>query len=155
MDDALPIDARDATPASGPRGPKMRLRSVEQIGIVTAVSGSKLSFALLNSALVSGGRADYERVQVGALVKISTPTTSAFGFIESIAFQRAPTGGAPDSLAIANVELLGELGGSGLDVGPRFSRGISVYPALAASVFMASSDELTLIYAKPKAWTVQ
>jgi hypothetical protein len=155
MDDALPIAARDATPASGPRGPRMRPRSVEQIGIVTAVSGSKLSFALLNSALVSTGQADYERAQVGALVRISTPSTSAFGFIESIAFQRAPTGGAPDSLAIANVELLGELGGSGLDVGPRFSRGISVYPALAASVFMASSDDLTLIYAKPKAWTVQ
>ena len=157
MDDAVPIGARDTAPVNGTQSTRTQSRAprdAAQIGIVTAVSGSKLSFALLNSALASAGQADYERAQVGALVKISTPSTAAFGFIESIAFQRAPTGGSPDSLAIAHVELLGELAARASDGSPKFSRGISVYPALAASVFMASPDDLTLIYAKPKAWTV-
>jgi hypothetical protein len=129
-------------------------RDPGQIGVVTAVSGSRLSFALLNSALVSAGQADYGRMQVGTLVKISTPSTSAFGFIESIAFQRTPTGAAPDSLAIANVELLGEIAEGASDSSRAFLRGISIYPVLAAPVFIASPDDLTFIYAKPKSWTV-
>jgi len=157
MDDALPIGGQNLAPVSAPQGAKARPQSArdrEQIGVVTAVSGSRLSFALLNSALVSAGQADYGRAQVGALVKISTPTTSAFGFLESIAFQRAPASAAPDSLAIGNVELLGELAGPASDSNRIFSRGISIYPVLAAPVFMASPEDLTLIYAKPDGWTV-
>jgi uncharacterized protein len=157
VDDTLPIGGDDVAPATGPQVVKTRPQSARdpgQIGVVTAVSGARLSFALLNSALVSSGQADYGRVQVGALVKISTPGTSAFGFIESIAFQRAPTSGAPDSLAVANVELLGEIAHRASDSSRAFLRGISNYPVLAAPVFMASPDDLTFIYAKPKTWTV-
>ena len=156
MDDVLPVGGRDTAPANGPQVAKERpqgTRDSGQIGVVTAVSGARLSFALLNAALVTAGHVDYARTQVGALVKVSTPSTSAFGFIESIAFQRAPTSGAPDSLAIANVELLGEIVDRASN-GRAFLRGISVYPVLAAPVFMASPDDLTFIYAKPKAWTV-
>lgn len=157
MDDALPMGGRDTAPASGPQAAKTQPQSTKdsgQIGVVTAVSGSRLSFALLNSALVSSGQADYSRAQVGVLVKISTPSTSAFGFIESIAFQRTPAGGPSDSLVVANVELLGEIADGGSESNRAFARGISNYPALAAPVFMASPDDLTFIYAKPKAWTV-
>lgn len=157
MDNSLPIGGNATEPARGPQVAKMRpegTRNPGQIGVVTAVSGAKLSFALLNSALVSTGQADYGLAQVGALVKISTPSTSAFGFIESIAFQRAPTSSAPDSLAVANVELLGEIADPASDASRVFSRGIAVYPVLAAPVFMASPDDLAFIYAKPQAWTV-
>lgn len=157
MDNSLPIGGSRTEPASGPQVAKTRpegTRDPGQIGVVTAVSGARLSFALLNSALVSTGQADYGLAQVGALVKISTPSTSAFGFIESIAFQRAPTSSAPDSLAVANVELLGEIADRASDESRVFSRGIAVYPVLAAPVFMASPDDLAFIYAKPQAWTV-
>jgi len=157
VDNSLPIGGNATEPARGPQVAKMRpegTRNPGQIGVVTAVSGAKLSFALLNSALVSTGQADYGLAQVGALVKISTPSTSAFGFIESIAFQRAPTSSAPDSLAVANVELLGEIADPASDASRVFSRGIAVYPVLAAPVFMASPDDLAFIYAKPQAWTV-
>ena len=157
MDNSLPIGGSRTEPASGPQVAKTRpegARDPGQIGVVTAVSGARLSFALLNSALVSTGQADYRLAQVGALVKISTPSTSAFGFIESIAFQRAPTSSAPDSLAVANVELLGEIADGASDESRVFSRGIAVYPVLAAPVFMASPDDLAFIYAKPQAWTV-
>ena len=156
MDDAAQI-TREPALTSGPKNAKTHASlppECNQIGVVTAVSGSKLSFAVLNSTLASTGHRNYERAQVGALVKISTPTTAAFGFIESIAFHRASVNGAADSVAIANVELLGELAARGPSASPTFSRGVSVYPALAASVFMASTDDLTSIYAKPKVWTV-
>jgi uncharacterized protein len=155
MDKATAVSAREF--ALRPKSSKTPLhtpRDSQQIGIVTAVSGSKLSFALLNSTLTSATHGNYEQAQVGALVKVSTPTTAAFGFIESIAFQRASVNGAADSVAIANVEFLGELAARGSSAGPAFSRGVSIYPALAAPVFMASADDLTLIYAKPKVWTV-
>lgn len=154
MDDALPMATRAIASKRAPEesGPGPRSLGDVQIGVVTAVAGSKLSFALLNAALVSASEANYERAQVGSLVKIATGTTAAFGFIESIAFQRTPSGAAPDAMAVANVELLGELTGSGAT--RHFSRGISTYPALAAPVFMAGADDLTLIYTKPKGWTV-
>jgi hypothetical protein len=156
MNDASPVAARARASARAPDDAEAAPRSgpeSAQIGVVTAVSGSKLSLALLNTALVSAGVVNYERAQVGSLVKIATPTTAAFGFIESIAFQRTPAAAAaPDSLAIAHVELLGELSGSAGS--RRFSRGVSTYPALAAPVFMASTDDLTVIYAKPEGWTV-
>ena len=157
MDDSSPTGGRNTAPTRGPQVATTQpqgTRDTGQIGVVTAVSGSRLSFALLNSALVSSGQADYSRAQVGVLVKISTPSTSAFGFIESIAFQRTPAGGPSDSLVVANVELLGEIADGGSESNRAFARGISNYPALAAPVFMASPDDLTFIYAKPKAWTV-
>jgi len=155
MNDASPVAARTMAAPRAPDEAETLPRShpeSAQIGVVTAVSGSKLSFALLNAALVNAGVANYERAQVGSLVKIATATTAAFGFIESIAFQRTPAAAAADSLAIANVELLGEL--SGANGTRRFSRGVSTYPALAAPVFMAGPDDLTVIYAKPDDWTV-
>ena len=105
MDKATAVSAREFAPR--PKSSKTPLhtpRDSQQIGIVTAVSGSKLSFALLNSTLTSAGHGNYEQAQVGALVKISTPTTAAFGFIESIAFQRASVNGAADSVAIAKMD---------------------------------------------------
>src|SRR5579872_3722011 len=84
MDDALPMAARAPARASEESDARSQPRGDgAQIGVVTAISGSKLSFALLNAALVRAGEPNYERAQVGSLVKIATAGTSTFGFIES------------------------------------------------------------------------
>ena len=157
MVDILPIEGHDRAPASGSQATKTLSQStgdVGQIGVVTAVSGSRLSFVPVNSEPAGTGHPHHERTQLGSLVKIATPNTWAFGFIESVAFQRALTTAAPDDIPLANVELLGEIVERGPDRGRAFSRGISTYPVLAAPVFMTNADDLSLIYAKPTAWTV-
>ncbi|HWI27513.1 MAG TPA: DUF87 domain-containing protein [Stellaceae bacterium] len=114
-----------------------------QIGSVVAVSGFKLSCRLFE------GRAGYGELQLGALVKVPTATSAAFGFVASIGFVDAA---APAPMAVAEIDLLGEtLAQAGT---LRFARGISVYPVLGAPVFPADSEDIGLIYARPDTWTL-
>ncbi len=118
------------------------------IGNVTAISGFKLSCVLAGD----DGALEVSNPTVGSLIKIPTRSTTAFGFIESLAL-----GGAHGSVrgeAIAHVDLLGETMLGERD-GPRvFARGISVYPVLGAPVFMATAEDIAMIYAKSSAWAL-
>jgi uncharacterized protein len=117
-----------------------------QIGIVIAVSGFKLSCLLFGGA--EAHDAGYAGVQIGALVKVPTASSAAYGFVATLSFAD-PTQAAPT--AIAEVDLLGET-----LVGARggFARGISVYPVLGSPLFAATSEDIALIYAKPNTWTL-
>jgi uncharacterized protein len=117
-----------------------------QIGIIIAVSGFKLSCLLFGG--VGAKDAGYGGVQIGALVKVPTASSAAYGFVGTLSFAD-PTQAAPT--AIAEVDLLGETL-SGARGG--FARGISVYPVLGSPLFAATSDDIALIYAKPNTWTL-
>ena len=119
-----------------------------QIGMVTVVSGFKLSCSLFGADGQAGNRAAYEHVQIGDLIKVPTSTTTSFGFVDSLAL-KDPSGGSGRGIAIAEVELLGELVARTDGKPPSFSRGISVYPVLGAAVFPASPADLDSIYSKP------
>ncbi|HUK11209.1 MAG TPA: ATP-binding protein [Stellaceae bacterium] len=140
-------DVRSVAAAQTPKNRRASARTPEQVGMVAAVSGFKLSCALFG-ADVSALAAAYERVQIGALIRIPTATTVAFGFIDSLNLRNPDPENPAQSLAIAEVELLGELT-SRRDGSTKFSRGLSVYPVLGAPVFPASADDLALIYIKP------
>ena len=128
-------------------GRKQGARSPGQIGIVAAVSGFKISCVLFGNE-AGGYGAAFERVQIGALIRIPTPTTVAFGFIDSLNL-RNPDADRPEScVAVAEVELLGELAARS-NGQVRFSRGLSVYPVLGAPAFTATAEDLALIYVKP------
>ncbi len=114
-----------------------------QIGIVVAVSGFKLS------CLLFGGEDGHVAAGIGALLKVPTATTAAYGFIASLGFA---TAGSEASPAIAEVDLLGEA--TARDGAAGFARGISVYPVLGAAVFAAAAEDIALIYAKPNTWTL-
>jgi uncharacterized protein len=117
-----------------------------QVGIVIAVSGFKLSCLLFGGA--DARDIGYAGVQIGALVKVPTGNSAAYGFVASLSFAD-PTQPAPT--AIAEVDLLGEsLGGAR----GGFARGISVYPVLGSPLVAATSEDIALIYAKPNTWTL-
>lgn len=144
MDDVATIGESETAGAQS-----AEYRSGARIGIVATVSGFKLSCILFGTETKGLTGAAYERVQIGALIGIPTSSTIAFGFVDSLALQTPSTKGTSESVAIAEVELLGELVGRGRRGKPVFSRGISVYPVLGTPVFIASADDLALIYAKP------
>lgn len=70
---------------SAPAKPPTQVR----IGTVSAVSGFKLSCVLFDAASPAANAAAYERAQIGALVKVATPSTVAFGFIDSLADRKS------------------------------------------------------------------
>jgi uncharacterized protein len=126
-----------------------RRRQPGQVGIVTSVSGFKLACLLFGGSAPGGDDAAYAKAQIGALIKVPTgPTSIAYGFIASLSFESGAT-----DIAACEIDLLGEQtvrSGSA----PSFSRGISIYPVLGAPVFPTSSEDISLIYAKPNTWTL-
>jgi hypothetical protein len=124
-----------------------------QIGDVIAVSGFRLTCKLyrVNAPGSPGGYAD---AQIGALVKIATSQSMAFGFIDSLELLHAADGDPSTAMAIAQIDLLGELISSRPGKPPSFARGISVFPVLGAPLFVATPDDLSLIYARPDTWTM-
>ena len=126
-------------------------RAPAQIGVVTAISGFKLSCLLSNTDAYG---VDRSNPTVGSLIKIPTKNSVAFGFIESLALGSGVAQVSGRGEAIANVDLLGETVSSERAGHPTFSRGISVYPVLGAPVCMATSDDIALIYAKSNAWAL-
>jgi hypothetical protein len=123
-----------------------------QIGVVTAISGFKLCCVLSNAEALG-----VERVSnptVGSLIKIPTRSTTAYGFIESLALGTGAGQSPGPAEVIAHVDLLGETAANERGDAAVFSRGISVYPVLGAPVFMANSDDIAMIYAKSNAWAL-
>lgn len=135
--------------AKAPRAPAVK-RAPGQIGIVTQVSGFKLSCVIFGPSTPGGSDSAYAFAQIGALVKVETLTSMAFGFIASLNFEFP---GTDMQIAIAEIDLLGELTGS--DAKAKFIRGISVYPVLGAPILNATGEDIKLIYAKPNSWTLQ
>jgi DNA helicase HerA-like ATPase len=136
--------------AKAPRAPAKRAPG--QIGVVTSVSGFKLSCLIFGPSTPDGTDAAYMTAQIGALVKVPTLSSSAFGFIDKLNFEYA---GTDVQIAIAEIDLLGELTGRASDRSAQFTRGISIYPVLGAPVFTATGEDIKLIYAKPNSWTLQ
>ena len=143
MDDTSP--RQELTQAS--TGQSAKMQGPGQIGAVTVVSGFKLSCALFGAEAQAGSHAAYERVQIGDLVKVPTSTTISFGFVDSLALKDRSGGGR--AVAVAEVELLGEMAARADGAPPSFARGISVYPVLGAPVYAASPADLESIYSKP------
>jgi hypothetical protein len=125
-------------------------RAPGQIGVVTQVSGFKLSCVIFGPSTPGGTDSAYASAQIGALVKVPTFTSTAFGFIASLTFEFA---GTDMQIAVADIDLLGEVTGG--DAKAKFIRGISVYPVLGAPIFNATGEDIKLIYAKPNSWTLQ
>src|SRR6202035_2844068 len=81
----------------------------QPIGVVTAVTGFKLTCLLQGPAAPSQGSAAYGVAQIGSLVKVPTPNAMAFGFIETLTLHQRATDAAAQRAATAEIELLGEL----------------------------------------------
>ena len=123
-----------------------------QIGSVAEVSGYRVVCEMLAPPSSDSG-SQYTSAQIGTVVKIVTPTTFAFGFVDSIAFE-SPIPGETRRSARTEIDLLGEVSRVGDSTGGVFARGISVYPVLGAAAFIASDEDVAQIYGKPSVATL-
>ena len=124
-------------------------RQPGQVGIVTTISGFKLSCLLFGSSKPGSNDPAYATIHMGALVKVPTPTTCAYGFVSSLRFDDGDT-----DTATCEIDLLGE-STIKADTPPTFARGISVFPVLGSALFPTTSEDIAIVYAKPNTWTLQ
>jgi DNA helicase HerA-like ATPase len=116
----------------------------QPIGRVVSVSGSQL-ICLLEPA----ERETVSAIEVGTIVRMPTPHSSAFAMVRGISIPIPSTSSSEDELKIAELELLGETLAAADGDGASFERGVSFFPRLGDKVVLASQEDLQQIYACP------
>jgi hypothetical protein len=110
------------------------------VGYVASIEGAEATVLLDAGA--------YDRVGLGDMLLMATPASMVFGLVRSLATPAPSATVEASDRRLALVALFGEsLGPDRPDF--TFQRGVSVSPRLGAPVALATSDDLTRIYAKP------
>lgn len=85
------------------------------------------------------------RATVGRFVSIRCSTSNVIAMITEVSCEGLPPADRDRYVATASVDLLGEINASAS--GPRFQRGVTVYPAINDEVNPITSQELRTVYA--------
>ncbi|MGE5271790.1 MAG: ATP-binding protein [Thiohalocapsa sp.] len=121
------------------------LQSIDgtRIGRVIAVSAAQV-IVLLESGV--DGAQSGEPIEMGALVKLQTRSSTVYGMVNALRVPLPSLSAPDDDLKIVEVELLGEMLRS--EKGERaFQRGVSMFPAIEAPVYLATAENLAQVYA--------
>tara|TARA_R110000868_G_scaffold242393_5_gene497911 strand:+ start:4685 stop:6394 length:1710 start_codon:yes stop_codon:yes gene_type:complete len=146
-------------PAAMPAAPSPERRNVPaaepvKIGHIVSVSGSQ-AIAVLERRVGSMLQQRDARIQIGALVKITTPTTSVVGLISAVS---SPTPGldiGSDEVGLVELNLAGELVVDPATRRPAFRRGVTSLPSLGDPVMFADRHDLTRVYAQPNVASIR
>ena len=139
---APPFRERRGTPAA----PPVRLAHI------VSVSGSHAVAVLDRQDAIAN--ANDARVQIGALIKVVTPTSATMGVITAVTAPMPATEGEPQSTGLIEINLAGEVVP---DQNRRltFRRGVSSLPTLGDAVLLADRHDLTRVYAPPQAASIK
>src|SRR5690606_37798755 len=116
-----------------------------RLGYVVSVAGSRVTGVLANADAQS---AEPAQAQIGALVKILTGRSYAFGLVNALPIPTPSSPPAPDDVRVMQIDLFGEMmiGPDG-EIGP-FQRGCAIMPSLGQPIFSTTSDDLVRVYAR-------
>jgi DNA helicase HerA-like ATPase len=139
---APPFRERRGTPAA----PPVRLAHI------VSVSGSHAVAVLDRQDAIAN--ANDARVQIGALIKVVTPTSATMGVITAVTAPMPAAEGEPQSTGLIEINLAGEVVP---DQNRRltFRRGVSSLPTLGDAVLLADRHDLTRVYAPPQAASIK
>src|SRR5260370_4864463 len=116
-----------------------------RIGRVIAVSAAEVVGLLEATPADPAGRA--EAIEMGALVKLQTRASTVYGMVSALRVP-LPSLSAPDEdLKIIQIDVLGETLRDSNGIDYSFQRGVSVFPAIEAPVYLATTDNVAQVYA--------
>jgi DNA helicase HerA-like ATPase len=124
----------------------------QRVGRVIAVSASQI-VALLEKPEATVGALGPTPLEMGALVKIGTRTSTVYCMVSGLRVPLPTLASSDENLKIIELELLGEIirgAAGGFDT---FQRGVSVFPALDDAVYLTSSEDIAQVYAAPSVAT--
>ena len=116
------------------------------LGRVIAVSACQ-AVALLERSDSSGD----VPLEMGTLVKMRTRASIAYGMVTGLRVPLPSLEPSEKDLRLIELDLVGEIRDTDAVAG--FQRGVSAYPALDESVYLASVDDLAQVYSRPIAVT--
>ncbi len=126
-----------------------------KVGHIISVTGSKVTASLVPTGPgPEAARQLNEAVQIGALVKMQTPGSIAFGIVSSLATGNPSPSPEFGEQWVMEIDLFGECletEGGDFDL----LRGVSLYPGLGEAVYATCMVELQQIYKRPKGSNVK
>jgi len=117
-------------------------QQVELLGRVISVRGSQASVGL---AATSPNATEERRVTVGRFLGVVAGKALLVGLITDVSLHREPTGRDQDSVAVAQLDLIGEIRSNDA-AAANFQRGVTSYPAIGDPAISIGSRELRLIF---------
>jgi DNA helicase HerA-like ATPase len=157
-----------------PQAEKIRMQTVQQqidlaksavadlkVGHIISVTGSKVTATLVSTGPdAASARSLNAAVQIGSLVKMPTPASTAFGIVAALSTGNPSPSPEFGEQWVAEIDLFGEYLHPDAPTateraGFSLLRGVSLYPGLGDDVFATSADELQQIYQRPAASNVR
>lgn len=127
----------------------LEVETNRKLGRIVAVEGSH-AIVLLEDRQEPAPGHTRRSGQLGTLVAMPTSISVVFGIISALDIPLPALEPDQDELELAEIELVGEIVDRAGDR-RHFRQGISIFPALGESVFVATPDDLRLVYAAPSA----
>ncbi|PKQ09778.1 MAG: ATPase [Alphaproteobacteria bacterium HGW-Alphaproteobacteria-12] len=140
--EAPPFIERRGLPAAAPK----------RIAHIVSVSGSQAIAVLEREALAQG---EETRVEIGQLVKVTTPASSVVGLISAVSAPAPASGRGDEDLRLVEINLAGEVVIDPRDDRLAFRRGVTHLPALGDAVLLADRHDLTRVYTQPNVATIE
>lgn len=125
-----------------------------KIGHIVSVSGSQ-AIAVLERRVGTMLQQRDKRIQIGALVKITTPSTSVVGLISAVSSPTPGFDNGGDEVGLVELNLAGELVVDPTTHRPAFSRGVTCLPSLGDPVMFADRHDLTRVYSQPNVASIR
>ena len=119
-----------------------------RIGHVVAVSGPHAVAFLERASEVASWDKD-PRIQIGAIVKITTPAASVVGQVSAVSAPMPDLDGKKEEIGLIEINIAGEIGIDDKSQAVVFRRGVSTLPSLGDAVHLADRNDLALLYAQP------
>jgi DNA helicase HerA-like ATPase len=126
----------------------------KRIGHIVSVNGPR-AVAVLERSAEAALLAEPPRVQIGALLKITTPASSVIGLVTAVT---TPMPGAEDhgeEIGLVELNLAGEMVIAGADRRLTFKRGVTSPPSIGDALLLVDRHDLTRVYAPPALATVK
>lgn len=117
-----------------------------------SVNGAR-AIAILESSAFSPSGMQAPRVQIGTLLKISTPTSAVMGLVAGVSAPMPVAGESTDQTALVELNLVGEIIDPETDTA-KFRVGVSNPPTLGDALGLAEREDLTLVFAPEKVATI-
>lgn len=124
-------------------GRVVRVAGAEVVARLDDISGNSAE------VLPEGAERVGQHVRIGAVLKIDTAVSTAYGIVTGLRRVDLEEGGA-DSGRLVAIDLLGEAVGSpDSPIGRPFQRGVSIFPVLGDKIMTTPTLELAQVYARP------
>jgi DNA helicase HerA-like ATPase len=120
------------------------------LGRVIAVSACQ-AVALLERSHVAASSDRDLPLEIGTLVKMRTRVSTAYGMVTGLRVPLPSLEVSDTDLRLVELELVGEVRDT--QAVADFQRGLSAYPALDEPVYLASTQDVAQVYARPKVVT--